>query len=106
MGSKLKEMTAIHCTLNSLLTQTAADRLRFVKQKLFDKGDKPGKYLAYLTRKQMPSHTIASGIDAKGACNTNPEVIDHSFRVFQMNVYQSEQSEDAQTIMKPFFSQA
>lgn len=54
-GSKLKEIAAIRCTLNSLLTQTATDKLRFAKQKLFEHGDKPGKYLAYLTKKLLAS---------------------------------------------------
>lgn len=103
-GSKLKEIAAIHCTLNSLLTQTATDKLRFAKQKLFEHGDKPGKYLAYLTKKRLASHTIASVIDGRGTRTANPEVISNAFSDFYSKLYQSEQGKDAQTIMENFFS--
>lgn len=49
--AKLKEITAIRSTLDSLLTKKAGEKLGYAKQRLFEHGDKPGRYLASLTKK-------------------------------------------------------
>lgn len=42
--TKLKEIIAIRSTLDSLLTKKAGQKLGYAKQRLFEHGDKPGKY--------------------------------------------------------------
>ena len=62
-AAKLKEISAIHSILNSLLTKRAGEKLGYAKQRLFEHGDKPGRYLAYLARKKMASQTIGAIVD-------------------------------------------
>lgn len=49
----MKEISALRSALDSLLTKQAEVKIRFAKQKIFEHGDKVGKYLAYLTKKKI-----------------------------------------------------
>uniref|UniRef100_A0A3Q3G8L9 Reverse transcriptase domain-containing protein n=1 Tax=Kryptolebias marmoratus TaxID=37003 RepID=A0A3Q3G8L9_KRYMA len=102
--SKLGELNAIRCSLNTILTQNATDKVKFAKQRLFEHGDKPGRYLSYLTRARKSSQSIASISDQKGSCSTNPEKINAIFFDFYKNLYQSEQCDNSQSSMETFFS--
>ncbi len=58
-AAKLKEITAIRSTLDPLLTKKAGEKLGFAKQRLFEHGDKPGRYLANLTKKKgLSNHWV------------------------------------------------
>ena len=50
-AAKLREIISIRSTLDSLLTKKAGEKLGYAKQRLFEHGDKPGRYLANLTKK-------------------------------------------------------
>lgn len=102
--SRLGELNAIRCSLNTLLTQTATERVKFAKQKLFEHGDKPGKYLSYLTKKRVASQTIASISVDDGSCSTDPEIINKSFLDFYKKLYKSDQCDNSQSLMEMFFS--
>lgn len=103
--SRLEELNAIRCSLNTKLTQNATDRVKFAKQKLFEHGDKPGKYLSYFTKKRVANQTIASISVGDGSCSTDPGVISKTFLDFYKNLYKSEQCDNSQSLMELFFSQ-
>ena len=51
-AAKLREIIRIFSILDSLLTKKAGEKLGYAKQRLFEHGDKPGRYLANLTKKR------------------------------------------------------
>lgn len=53
-AAKLKEIIAIHSTLDALLAKEAGEKLGYAKQRLFEHGDNPGRYLANLTKSKGP----------------------------------------------------
>uniref|UniRef100_A0A4W5RIZ6 Adducin 2 (beta) n=1 Tax=Hucho hucho TaxID=62062 RepID=A0A4W5RIZ6_9TELE len=63
----LKEISVLRSTLDSLRTQDAEKKMRFVRQKLYEQGDKPGKCLTYLAKKRDNSQSIATITDSD--CN-------------------------------------
>lgn len=51
-----EEISALKSAINCLLTKEAEKKMRYVKQRFYEHGDKPGKCLAYLAKKkQSPS---------------------------------------------------
>lgn len=48
----LGEISALRCAVDSLLTQDDEYKMRFVRQKFYEHGDKTGRLLAYLTKKK------------------------------------------------------
>lgn len=104
-AAKLKEITAIRSTLDSLLTKKAGEKLGYAKQRLFEHGDKPGRYLANLSKKKRASQMIESILDESGACSSDPKIINAAFRNFYTNLYQSEQTNNSETLMDAFFSE-
>lgn len=61
----LQEISAVRSTLDNLLMQDEETKLRFTRQRFYEHGNKPGKYLAYLTRKRAESQSIAAVCDAQ-----------------------------------------
>lgn len=72
---------------------------------MFEHGDKPGKYLFYLTKTRIVNQTIASISDGSGSSSTDPEVINSKFLEYYKNVFKSEQCENSESLMEKFFSQ-
>uniref|UniRef100_A0A8K9V8C7 Reverse transcriptase domain-containing protein n=1 Tax=Oncorhynchus mykiss TaxID=8022 RepID=A0A8K9V8C7_ONCMY len=99
----LKEISVIRSTLDSLLTQDAEKKMRFVRQKLYEHGDKPGKYLAYLAKKRADSQSIATITDSDGNHLYENKLISDSFKTFYTNLYASELPNDAHKLMENFF---
>uniref|UniRef100_A0A8C5EMP2 Endonuclease/exonuclease/phosphatase domain-containing protein n=1 Tax=Gouania willdenowi TaxID=441366 RepID=A0A8C5EMP2_GOUWI len=64
-NGKLKEISALRSALDCLLTNEAERKMRFAKQKLYEHGDKPGRYLAYLTKKKDQKSSLDSPISRK-----------------------------------------
>ena len=62
----MKAMLATRAFLNSLLTHRAEQSIRFTKQRLYEYGNKPSKYLARLVNKRTDSQTISSIKDKNG----------------------------------------
>lgn len=103
-SQKLKEVSALRCALDSLLTKEAENQIRFARQKLYESGNKAGKYLAYLTRKKADSQTIGSVIDNHGKQFFDTLNINNTFKSFYENLYKSEQQPDSLNKMDAFFS--
>lgn len=101
---KLKEITALRSALDSLLTKEAESKIRSAKQKIFEHGDKVGKYLAYLTKKKSDSQTISSIADDNGKLFFDSVTINNTFRTFYEKLYKSETHSDASKLMEEFFS--
>ena len=101
----LTEISAIRTTLDNLLTQDEEVKVRFIRQKFYEHGDKPGKYLAYLTKKRAESQTIAALCDAQGSRIYDNKLINDTFKIFYHNLYSSEQPRDASVLMDKFFDQ-
>lgn len=104
-AAKLKEVTAIRSTLDSLLTKKAGEKLGYAKQRRFEQGDKPGRYLANLAKKRRTSQIIGSILDEAGTCSSDSKIINDTFRNFYSKLYQSEQTNNARTLMEAFFSE-
>ena len=64
--------------------------MRFVRQKLYEHGDKPGKYLAYLAKKRADSQSIATITDSDGNHLYENKLISDAFKKFYTNLYASE----------------
>lgn len=103
-NNKLKEISALRSALNCLLTNEAERKIRFAKQKLYEHGDKPGKYLAYLTKKKSDSQNISSIIDDNGIQFFDTTNINNAFRRFYVDLYDSEMHSNSLDLMDNFFS--
>ena len=99
----LKEISAVRPTLDNLLTQEEL-KIRFVRQKFYEHMDKPGKYLAYLTKKRQ-QQTITALCDTQGNRIYDNKLINDTFKVFYHNLFTSEQPSDASALMDRFFAQ-
>lgn len=103
-SQKLKEVSALRGALDTLLTMEAASQIRFAKQKLYESGNKVGRYLAYLTKKKTDSQTIGSVVDSQGKLSFDTLKINSTFKSFYENLYKSEQQPDSLKKMEDFFS--
>lgn len=100
----LKEITATRAALNTLLIQKAEYSLKFAKQKLYESGDKPGKYLANLVKKRSAAQTIVSVVGSDGSRYLDTKSINVEFTTFYSNLYKSEQPHNALDLMHSFFA--
>ena len=100
----MAEINAIKTTLDNVLTQNEEVKLRFVRQKMYEHGDKPGKYLAYLTKKRVESQSIAALCDAQGNGMYDNKLINNTFKAFYHNLYTSELPNEASVLMDLFFA--
>ncbi len=99
----LKDLLATRTALNILLVQDCEHSLKFPRQKLYEFGDKPGKYLANLVIKRADSQTIVSITDANGIRSFDTKTINKEFALFYANLYKSELPDNALTLMHLFF---
>ena len=60
-----REISAVRSTLDNLFTQDEKTKLKFTRQRFYEHGNKPGKYLAYLTKKRSESQSIAAICDTQ-----------------------------------------
>lgn len=97
-------ITAIRSTLDSLLTKNAREKLGYAKQRLFEHGDKPGKYLANLTKKRRASQIVEAILDESGTCSSDSKIVNNTFKNFYTKLYQSEQDSNVNSPMEAFFS--
>ena len=100
----LRKVSAARIAVESMLSLKSNKCLKFAKQRLYESGDKPGKYLAYLAKKRETSQTIVSIKDSAGNITYETQTINDVFAAFYKKLYTSEQSEDAPQIMDDFFS--
>lgn len=101
----LWEISAVRSTLDSLLVQDEENKLRFARQRFYEYGDKPGKYLAYLTKKRAESQSTAAICDAQGNRIYDNQLINDTFKTLYSKLYASEQPNDTFDLMEEFFSQ-
>lgn len=59
-----KELLHICAALNTFLIQDSEQSLKFARQKLYEFGDKPGRYLANLVKKRADSQNLVSITDS------------------------------------------
>lgn len=100
----LKELTATRTALNTLLIQDSEHSLKFARQRLYEFGDKPGKFLANLARNRSDSQTIVSITNDNGVRSFDTKSINKEFELFYSTLYKSEQPDDALALMQFFFS--
>ena len=99
----LKELTATRTALNTLLIQDSELSLKFARQKRYEFGDKPNKYLANLVKKREDSQTIVSITDSNGFRVFDTKTINEKFALFYSNLYTSEQPDKALALMHLLF---
>lgn len=99
----LKEISALRCFIDSLLTQDAEYKLKFVKQKCYEHGDKPGKFLLYLTKKKSDSRSIISILDTTDKLHYDRMSINNTFRDYYMNLYNTKVSSSNTVLLEAFF---
>lgn len=103
-SAKLKEITALRSALESLHISSAERKVRFAKQRLYEHGDKPGKYLAYLTKKKADSQMISSIKDDQGHSSSDVTIINNTFVNFFKTLYKAESPCNSLSLMDVFFS--
>lgn len=99
----MKEISALRSALDSLLTKQAEGKIRFAKQKIYEHGDKVGKYLAYLTRKKSDSQSILPIVDSSGKRFSDSLSINNTFKEWFENLYRSELEGDTTQSTELFF---
>lgn len=75
----LEKISAVRTSLNSLLTFQSHSNICYSKQKLYEWGNKPSKYLAYLTKSNSDSQFITSIVDIY---YFDPIIINNIFKQF------------------------
>lgn len=99
-SNRLKEITALHTAVDSLLTKNAEIKIRYAKQNLFEHGNITGRYLSFLTKKKSDSQTISSITDHAGNLTFDSGVIKTL-----KNFYKSEPPPRAPELMETFSPQ-
>lgn len=77
--AKMKEISVLRSALDSLFTKQAEVKIRFAKQKIYEHGDKVGKYLAFL-KKKSDSQSILSIVDSSGKRFLDSLSINNTFK--------------------------
>ena len=98
----LQRKCAIQAALDTLLTQQAKTALLFSKQRLYEYGDKPSKYLSYLTKIKRDPQVIPSILDENGIRHFNNKNINNTFRQFYIRLYESDQPQGVPDQMESF----
>ena len=101
--TNLKATLTTRTTLNSLLTQKAEQSIRFARQKLYEFGNKPTKYLASLVKNRPDSQNISSVKDDSGQVKRDSNGINKVFTEFYGKLYMSEQPAGVSRLMEGFF---
>lgn len=102
--TNLKTTLTTRAALNSLLTQKAEQTIRFARQKLYEFGNKPSKYLANLVKNRPVSQNISSVKDVLGQAKLDSNGINKVFVEFYAKLYTSEQPAGSSRLMEGFFS--
>lgn len=89
--TNLKASLTTRATLNSLLTQKAEQSIRFARQKLYEHGNKPSRYLASLVKGRSDSQNISSVKDTSGQVKMDSNGINKVFTEFYKKLSTSEQ---------------
>lgn len=103
-SGKMKEISALRSALDSLLTKQAEVKIHFAKQKLYEHGDKVGKYLAFLTKKKSDSQSILSIVDSSSKRFLDSLSINNTFKEWFENLYRSELEGNTTQSTAHFFS--
>ncbi len=101
----LKELQAVRSALDCLLTVDAEKKIRYSKQRFYEHGDKPGKFLAYVAKQRAASQYIATIVDSDDNIFHDNKNINNSFRDYYINLYFSEKTGDHLKKMVDFFSE-
>lgn len=85
LDTNLESMLAVKASLNALLTHKAEQSIKLARQKLYEFGNKPNKYLARLINKKSDSHCISAIKDSGGKRRTDLESINKFLRYITIN---------------------
>ncbi len=99
----LEKISALRASLNSLLTHQSHSNVLYSKQKLYEWGNKPSKYLAHWTKSKSDSQFITSIVDPKGVRSFDSSIINNTFKQFYSVLYQSYYSSQKHDSMVSFF---
>lgn len=80
--TNLETMLAVKASLNTLLTHKAEQSIRLARQRLYEFGNKPNKYLARLVNYKSDSYCISAIKDAGGKRRTDLENINKVFEAY------------------------
>uniref|UniRef100_A0A803K2L7 Reverse transcriptase domain-containing protein n=1 Tax=Xenopus tropicalis TaxID=8364 RepID=A0A803K2L7_XENTR len=83
----LHNFKAAQTALEETRTKMTQKKLLYATQKTFDKGEKNGKLLAYLSRAQTPPNTIPRINSTTGVPTTDPSQKAHTFAQFYQQLY-------------------
>ncbi|XP_041430893.1 uncharacterized protein LOC108700058 isoform X3 [Xenopus laevis] len=95
----LGALRAAQTAVEEARIKTTQKRLLYATQKTFDKGEKNGKILAYLTRSQTPTNTIPKIVSPSGVTVTNPSQIANSFAEYYQDLNASQVDYTADQLM-------
>lgn len=100
-----EEITTLRSALNCLLTRHAEKKMKYIKQRFYEHGDKPGKCLAYYVKKRAESLTIAAVTDKDGHKVYENKLINDCFKRFYTELYTSNKAPEDERLMNKFFAQ-
>lgn len=95
---------ALRAALNSILNEKASKSLFYQKQRLYEYGNKPSKYLARLLNQRETNNSIGAIRDPKGIRHYDRNKISSVFVSFYKSLYKSENISTKEDLDK-FFSQ-
>ena len=90
----LQELKKTRLQLTSLLTKKAESDILFARQRMFEFGNKPNKFLARLARNSPQKAFISAISDEDQIRQTNNTKINECFQIFYKTLYTSELDND------------
>lgn len=99
----LKELKEARLLLTNLLTKKAESDILFARQRLFEFGNKPNKFLARLARNSPQKAFISAIYDEDQIRQTKNTKINECFQKFYETLYTSELDSDTLTSSSNFF---
>lgn len=100
----LEAVLAFKASLNYLLTHKAEQSIRLARQRLYEFGNKPNKYLARLVNKKLDSHCISAIKDGGGKRRIDLDNINKVFEAYYNQLYESNQPVPDQKFSDLFLS--
>lgn len=101
--ANLEKLTVIRASLHALLLQQANVKILFSKQRLYEHGNKPNKYLSYLLKNKSGPQFITSIMDSSGKQSFDSGVITATFKQFYSDLCHTEYLHQQYNAMVNFF---
>lgn len=98
------QLDATKTALETILTSEAEKSLLFCKQRMYEHGNKPSRYLANLVREKRQTQAIAAIKDKHGNRHYHNKDINAIFQSFYETLYKSETTHESKQHMLRFLS--